>query len=72
MSVPLSKSQPPWIPKPLPDEHYVVGDDWQMSYYDVTSSAPLGDFVKLPGGPASLSSGQVTGDFASDDNFQQT
>jgi hypothetical protein len=40
--------------------------------YDAASYAPLGPWVKLPGGPADLSTGQLTGeDFPDSAPWQQ-
>ena len=48
--------------EPAPDEHYVVGDDWQGHSYDTSSDAPLGEWVKRPSGAASLEGGRLTGE----------
>ena len=60
MAAPASKFQDPWVPVVTP-EHYATGDALQISYYDTTSNAPLGEFVKLDSGAADLSTGRRTG-----------
>jgi hypothetical protein len=65
------QASPPLAGEPIPP-HYVIGDDWQTSYYDSNSPAPLGVYVKIPSGEVDLTTGRRTGeDFPSTGMWKQ-
>ena len=59
----------PTHPDELPFTHmnappHISSQIWQDSFYDASSSAPMGAFVQLPDGPCHLETGRlVDGEF---------
>lgn len=43
----------------IPAPAHLSNEIWQTSYYDATSSAPMGVFIQRPAGPCDLATGRV-------------
>ena len=54
---PTHPESPPFAVVPAPA--HVSNEVWQTSYYDATSSAPMGAYVQRPAGPCDLVSGRL-------------
>lgn len=57
---PSDPGEAPFGSIPVPD--HVSTGLWQESWYDPTSDATVSNYVKLPSGPCSLETGQLTGE----------
>lgn len=67
---PVQPEQDPFAAIPQPG--HISSEAWQTSYYDATSSAPMGAFVQLGAGPCDVATGQLKdGDFPSTGLWQQ-
>jgi hypothetical protein len=48
----------PFATVPAPD--HISVEKWQSSFYDATSSAPMGAFTQRPAGPCDIKTGRLT------------